>query len=58
MASLPIPCETRRPAPVAPVTSYVIRDGQASALTPNALQAESLKVRNASGVALGNVVNL
>ena len=50
-AAAMVACETRRPAPVAPVTDYVIRDGQATALTPNALQAESLKVRNAKVLA-------
>jgi len=39
-------CETRRPDPVAPVTSFTVADGQVTAAsTPTGAQADSIKVR-------------
>ena len=50
LAALAVGCEARRPAPVAPVTDYVLQSGQASALTLQ--QAESAKVRIAGDLPL------
>ena len=47
-AAAMVSCETRRPAPVAPVTDFILKDGRATALTLDPQQAESVKVRVAS----------
>lgn len=45
VAALVVGCETRRPAPVAPVSDFVVANGRASATVTSQAQAESVKVR-------------